>query len=296
MLASAVLGVSKLKKSKFIYWCQDVYPDVAVALGVIKANGFIEKELNRINRWVLSQAHRVVAVSDGMRELLQQKAICQTVTIPNWSVAPNLGSEQADEIKKGFRQDLNIREGEKVVMYAGNMGRAHDFSALIACWDEPALLQEIHFVIIGDGAKRPELEQAAQNGRQNGWRISFASYVPISDLGPVLSLATLHLLAIDARADRLVFPSKIYGALQSGRPTWLLGAAQSEVGDWINHHQTGTILAAAGEKSLKKQLSRSFETPGWLEAQAANAARVYAEKHDRGQVMEHFREVLEEST
>tara|TARA_B100000683_G_scaffold203171_1_gene196598 strand:+ start:1385 stop:2605 length:1221 start_codon:yes stop_codon:yes gene_type:complete len=293
ILASVVLGAARLKKAKFIYWCQDIYPDIAVALGVLKSNSWIERELNRLKKWTLAKADKVIAPSDGMGSVLVEKSPCDLVTIPNWSVStpPQSGLSEA---QAALRAQLGIQPEKKLIIYAGNMGRAHDFSALLSCWESSAPQNECEFLLIGDGAKKESLEMAAETGRQNGWAISFSPYLPKEDLGVLLSMGWVHLLAIDVRADRLVFPSKLYGILHAGRPTWLLGPKRSEVGQWILSHGTGVVFDASNKETLRKQIVKALDEPAWLKQQSVNATRMHREVHARELALDRFTEVFVE--
>ena len=291
MVASAVLMSAHLKKSRFLYWCQDIYPDIATVLGVIKKDSFLTRSLEQVNQKILSSADLVVTPSVRMSERLKSKAECAAVCVPNWSV---VASDETvnDLLRAELPKSLGLKEGELVLMYSGNMGRAHDFSALYACWSQKAPQQPVHFKFIGDGAKKKEVHEAAKEGIKNGWRISFSSYLPREQVGVALSLADIQLLAIDQRADGLVFPSKLYGILQAGKPTWLLGSPVSEIGEWIELNQTGLCFEPGQGKRLKEMIMKALHEPEWCGTQAAHSSLIYDKNHERKISLKRFENVI----
>ncbi len=59
--------------SRFIYWVQDLYPDVAVQLGVLGKNSPMTWAMERLSRASLRSADAIVALGDAMADRLIAK-------------------------------------------------------------------------------------------------------------------------------------------------------------------------------------------------------------------------------
>lgn len=71
-------------------WLQDVYPEVAVALGVISRRSLFTRTVTWLRNWSLRGATHNVVVGEAMAENLLHRVngvISQSV-IHNWSVTP----------------------------------------------------------------------------------------------------------------------------------------------------------------------------------------------------------------
>src|SRR5262249_52315875 len=60
LIAAVGLGPQKLRRTRLIYWCQDLHPDVAVAFGVLGKRSPAAVSLGLASRTVLSQSDRIV--------------------------------------------------------------------------------------------------------------------------------------------------------------------------------------------------------------------------------------------
>ena len=91
---------------------------------------------------------------------------------------------------------------------------------------------DITILVIGEGKGRLALAEAvAARGLRNA---RFLPLQPAEGLAESLSAADLHLATMDPRAEGLLVPSKVAGALAAGRPCLFLGPAGSEAAALVN--------------------------------------------------------------
>ncbi|MBK8995836.1 MAG: glycosyltransferase family 4 protein [Myxococcales bacterium] len=214
MIAFGGALVSLARGIPLVTWVQDVYPDVAAEFGVIARGGRVFSALNRVAVATHSASTRIVALSDGMAQrLVAQGAARDCIrVIPNW--ADSTLVTPVDRAVNRFRQRHDLC-GRFVVMYSGNLGEGHDFDTFIA---SARLLAQTHanilFLFVGEGSRRAAAERAAQ-GMNN---VRFLGYQPRAELAESLSAADVHLVSLRLGLEGLLVPSKLYGALASGRP------------------------------------------------------------------------------
>lgn len=251
MLALLGAAVARLRRVPAVHWAQDLYPEVAVALGVVPERA--ARALRRASTAALRRHARVVSIGACMTERLVARGLPRTaiVEIPNWAqegiapVEPN-----------ALRATLAPPEAF-VVMYSGNMGLAHPFEAMLGA---AALLQaeapDVRFVFVGDGARRAWLE--AEAARRGLTTVSFAPFQPKERLGESLSAADVHLISMEPELCGIVVPSKVYGVAAAGRPAVFLGPPESEAARFLEATCAGTIVAQPGAPGGGEDVARAI--------------------------------------
>ena len=119
-----------------------------------------------------------------------------------------------DLITPGPRDNAYRREHDlsgTVAMYAGNVGFSQSLDTVI---EAARQLDDITFVINGDGAARERLEHQA-DGLPN---VRFVGYQAPDRLAEVLAAADIHLVPLRTGLGSVSVPSKTYTALAAARP------------------------------------------------------------------------------
>jgi glycosyltransferase involved in cell wall biosynthesis len=159
--------------------------------------------------------------------------------VPNW---PPAAVHPVPHEANPFRRAHGL-EGRFVVMYSGNMGLAHPFTAVL---DAAARLArdvpEAVVAFVGEGPRKAFLQ--ADVRRRGLPNVRFLPFQPRARLAESLSAADLHLVTMEARLAGLVVPSKLYGVMAAGRPVLFLGPAGSEAARVVRLHDAGTVLPA----------------------------------------------------
>ncbi len=260
LLGVALSGPAKRKSLRLIHWVQDVFPEVAMAVG---------HKFTAITRPLRDRAWRnasaCVVLGSDMASLLRERRVpaSQIHTIPNWApegLSPTPPSAPSSFHSSPFTTHssapasaLRSRwglDGKLVVAYSGNLGRVHDFTAIIPLVTELRDDPSIAFVFIGDGAQRPSLESAARAvGLSN---IHFHPAQPRGQLAATLALGDVHLVTLRTGCERLVFPSKLYGIAAIGRPVLFIGPRDCEVARVIESHHFGHAFGNSGPSDIPR--------------------------------------------
>lgn len=204
-----------LLKIPYVCLLYDLYPDVAVELGVISSQHWLVKAWESLNCRAWKNAKEIIVLSSTMKERVIAKcpAVADKVSVihswadPKW-IAP------IPKSKNWFAQQHDLVE-KFTVLYSGNMGRCHDMETIL----EAAVRLKnapIQFVFIGGGAKlRPCREKVQALGLDN---CRFLPYQDKKTLPFSLTACDLSLVSVDRGMEGVVAPSKFYGMLAAGRP------------------------------------------------------------------------------
>src|SRR5882724_6839887 len=87
LIAAVACAIKSIKGCKVIYLVQDLYPDVAVKLGVLRERSLLTRLLNRVSQSSLTRSDAIIALGDCMREKIEQKGTVSNKihVIPNWA-------------------------------------------------------------------------------------------------------------------------------------------------------------------------------------------------------------------
>ncbi len=237
----------------FVNWLQDVFPEVAEQAGLGWARGRLGEALKRLRDRSLRRAAANVVIGERMRELLLQRGIAPDLlsVIPNWSdpeVVIPVPAEQNPLVAEWSLQN------RFVVMYSGNMGRAHDFDTILEAArllsDDPRVV----FLFVGGGARKRDVEEAVrQRGLDN---VHFHPYQPKERLAQSLGVGAVHLISLSPDQEGLIVPSKFYGILAAGRPAIFVGDLDGEIARLVHRHDVGAAVAQGDGPGLASLLQR----------------------------------------
>lgn len=214
---TAVAGwlVSRIYRRPFVFEVRDLWPDSIVAVGAMKEGRAI-RLLRHLEQFLYRQADLIVTVTSWSRRVLIERGIDgnKIIVVTNGIDA---GKLTAGPAPAKLRQELRL-ENKVVVSYIGTVGMAHGLQLILDAADECRIrLPEVHFLIVGSGAKLSDLQrEAARRGLENVTFVGPVAHTSIVDYWR-LSDITLVILR-DTPLFRTVIPSKIFEAMATGTP------------------------------------------------------------------------------
>ena len=271
----------------FVFYCEDVYPDVAQAVGMMP--GPLADVFEPVQARILSSADRIVALSDDMAAHLAVKGASgpRVTVIRNWADTHAIRPVRGENPLRD-RLGLNDRF---VVMYSGNFGYVWDIDSIL---DAAAALRDesrFAFVLIGDGSTHGRIE--ARVVRENLSNVFLLPYQPAEQLSESLGAADLHLVPMRAGVYGTVVPSKIYGILAAGRPMAALAEPESEAATVIRNHHCGWRGPPGDVAALVSMIRTAAHEPARLQAMGARARAAAEKEYTRAVQTRKFRALLE---
>jgi len=246
---------AKLRGAKFCYWIMDLNPDEAIAAGWLSPDSFAAKWLERLSRFSLRRAAKVVVLDKFMQQRILAKDIPanKIEVIPPWSHDSEVKFDAVGRAQ--FRKTHGL-ENKFVIMYAGNHSPCHPLDTILAAAKTLAASDpEIFFCFVGGGSEQRRVKEfAAENKLPN---ILCLPYQPLEQLAGVLSAADLHLVVMGDPFVGLVHPCKAYNLLRVNAAILYMGPRPShisEILDELNGQLPGAATphgdAAAAVKSI----------------------------------------------
>lgn len=284
-LSAWLLGLAC--RAPFIYNVQEIYPDVAVSLGLLR-NRRIIWLLEQLERFVYARARAVVVISEWFRRALLRKG----VPADKLHVIPNF--VDVDFVQPGPRDNEFARQhglnGQFVVLYAGNIGLTQGFETIVEAARALAVVPDLRFVIVGDGARRAWLEQhLATLGLDN---ITLLPYQPRSVVPQIYASSDVCLVPLKKGTAQGTFPSKIYTIMASGRPAIVSVDADSEAVWVVQQAQCGLAVPPDDPNALAQAILRAYQERGTLHTYGENGRRYVVQHHSRQAVARQYHELI----
>ncbi len=262
--------LQRLRGTRYVYWLMDVYPDVLVAYGVMRERSLLHRVLERVSRWCLLRADRVVVLGRDMRDLVIAKGVSagRVEHISVWADQAQIAP--IDAAASSYRRAWAPPQA-CLVMYSGNFGLAHDVDTIAGAIDRLAGRDDVQFVFVGSGKRMDELRhRSTAAGRRH---VRFEPYQPRQSLGQLLGAADIHLISQAQAMRGLIVPSKLYGIMAAARPTLFVGPADAEVARVLADYDCGRVVAVGQIDPLVEQIEHLARDP---ELRAALGARARA--------------------
>lgn len=212
-LGLAGAAIARSRRIPFVFNVQDIFPDVAVELGMITDPRVIAAA-RRVERLVYAASDAVTVLSDDLRANVTAKVARRSAgkvrVIPNFVDTARIVPAEPEN---AYRREHGL-SGRRVVLYAGNVGHSQSLDLVVhaarAFSDDPSVV----FVINGSGSARASLEHDAADLHN----VRFVDYQPIERLSEVLAAGDVHLVPLRRGLAASSVPSKIYSILAAGRP------------------------------------------------------------------------------
>lgn len=268
-LGLAGLAIARARHAPLVFNVQDVFPDVAMELGVM-ANPMAISVASTLERFCYRHADAVTVLAEDLRENVAAKTTdpSKVHVVPNFVDTDTI--VPADK-ENSYRREFGL-EGMTVIMYAGNIGLSQSLDLMIDAAAALAYEPDVVFVINGQGAKRDDLEQRAR-GLAN---VRFVDMQPQERLPEVLAAADIHVVALRGGLGRSSVPSKTYSILAAGRPLVASVDRGSEVARIVESSGAGIAVppddAEALTKAIRSLLDARTELP-----RIGAAARAYVQ-------------------
>ncbi|WP_437603971.1 glycosyltransferase family 4 protein [Sorangium sp. So ce590] len=286
-LAVAASWLAALRGIPWVYEVQDLWPETAAASGMLD-NPHVLAGIDRVNRALYRRAASLIVISPGLVRALSRKGVPEgkVHVIPNWA---------DDRIYQPVEPDPQLAAehgltGRFVVLFAGNMGAAQALSSVL---DAAALLRDlddVRFVMVGDGIDAPRLRREAEARALSN--VVFIGQQPHERMPHLFALADVLLshLRRDPRFE-ITIPSKIPAYMAAARAV-LVGAG-GDSADLVRDSGAGLVCEPEDPAALAGAVRRLRDmTPEARRAMGEAGRRYFLRSFTRDALVTRYEEVF----
>ena len=281
------------RRARLVNWLQDIFPEIAQALGVRVVQGPVAGALKAARGVSVRAAAANVVLGESMAARLRALGAPpeRIHVVPNWVDTERIQPVAHDD--NPLRAAWDLSEAF-VVMHSGNLGRAHDWRTILEAARRLQAHRDIRFVFVGGGHLYDRLQRsAADEGLDN---LVFQPYQPSDRLTFSLSAADVHLSALAPALEGLLVPSKLYGIAAAGRPIVHIGGRESEIADLAGTAGWGAVVRQGDGAGLAETLLALRADQGRCVAMGEAGRRLAVSRFDRRFALERWVDVLSPAT
>ncbi|TCO92860.1 colanic acid biosynthesis glycosyl transferase WcaI [Chthoniobacter flavus] len=281
LLGPASWLVSLLRATRYVFHVQDLQPDAAVGVGLLRDDAFT-RSLYAVEAFAYRHAWQVSGISRGMLTAFSSKGVPPERQL----YFPNGIRLEDPPVRGAFRARQGMAENDFLAVYSGNIGVKQGVQLLVRAV-RLVRGQRIRLVICGDGAQRYLIETEAA-GLEN---VRLLPLLPDAEYREMLADCDIAVIPQLAGSGRAFFPSKLLNPLAYGCPILSVADADSELARVVAEGGFGCNVPPGEPASLAETLDRLAADPGQLAAWG-KAGRTWVAQFEQTRVLEEFSENL----
>jgi colanic acid biosynthesis glycosyl transferase WcaI len=249
----AVMGllarmIGLLCGTRYLYHCQDLYPEVALASGLTRI-GLLSKIAASIDRRNCQKAEAVVVLSEDMKRTVADRGIATD----NVRIINNFVIDRFTPVSD-LPTELKLNPDKFKIIFAGNMGRFQGLETLI---EAAHLLKDndrVQFVFVGGGALTQNLK--TRSHELLGKSVLFFAHQPLNLVMQMIHDAELSVVSLGPGVIRSAYPSKTMSNLEAGSRLLLVLEEDCELTRFVKATEVG-VHCTQGDAMLIANAIRS---------------------------------------
>ena len=228
---------SYIKRAPLVFWVLDLWPETLEAIGVVRSR-YILKAIGRLVTFIYNRCDLILAQSKSF--IPQIRLYCQKETkveyFPSWSDA-TFNFANVDLAK-----EVPTAEGVFSILFAGNIGDAQDFPAILDAAEVIKGENRIRWLIVGEGrASEWVRAEVIRRGLENSFLL-LGSY-PVDRMPSFYKHADALLVSLKAESIfAMTIPGKLQSYLAAGIP--VLAMLNGEGAEIIHRSGAGMSIPA----------------------------------------------------
>jgi len=281
-IAGAV--VSKLRNKPFILEIRDLWPDSITAVNAVRKNILI-KILIRIEKWMYFSASKIITLTDAFKAHIvgygysehQVKTITNGIDFHRMSIKqPEIG--------------LFDKKDRFILSYIGTFGLAHKLDVVLETAELLKTQQDIHFLLIGDGADRKHLETVKRNMSIDN--VTILPLQPKDKIPYFLEMSDAGLIMLKNNTlFKTVIPSKMFEYMAKKKPI-IVSVPKGEATGIVQKYNCGLVVRPENPAELKRAISKLYHDPDLRAMQGKNGYSAVYQFFNRDSLARKMLEVI----
>ena len=262
------ITVSKIQRIPLYHWILDMWPESLTAGGI--QGGKIYTYILKMMKRIYKRDTEILITSRGFKSLLMERGVPEEkiTYLPNWNddAISDVDESALPPLPDGF-----------IIMFAGNLGFAQNMENLLAAANELKEQKDIHWVFVGDGRKKPWMDDYIKDHHLED-TVHLLGRYPIETMGAFFKKADVMLVALnDVLVFNLTLPAKVQAYMAAGKP--ILASLCGEGADIIKDANCGWSVLSNDYQALAAQVVQVAKMDKAELAMLGKNARSYYEQN-----------------
>ena len=209
------------------------------------ADSFIYKWWSKNNIKFYKKAEHVFTISEGLKDTISQYCAKDKIEVVSLWASPHLPVVRVPQSENPFiLQNKDALLGKFIIMYSGNIGKAHSLDCLIDVANKLRDYKDIVFLFVGEGyGKQPMIDKVKQLGL--GSTCVFLPFQPVDVLPYSLSCSNLAVVSAIFKGKSSCLPSKIFDLIKLGKAILCIAEDDVEISQMVKKHNIGVNYSSS---------------------------------------------------
>lgn len=278
-VAIPAIMIGRLKRAPIFLWVQDLWPETLSAVGIVRSSRLLAL-VGGLVRWIYARCDHILIQSQAFASSIRKYSPeadqpGKMLYLPNWA------EEVFGQVSQVTQNAVTRREGLFTVMFAGNIGEAQDFPALLDAAELLKSNDRIRWIIVGDGRMREWVSSEVTRRRLTDC-FRLVGRFPMETMPDFFKCADALLVSLKANEIfSQTVPGKVQSYLASGKP--VVGMLDGEARAVIEKSAGGKACGSGDSENLAKIIEELAKaSPGELAQMGENGRQYYEQQFERG--------------
>jgi len=280
--------VKRFKGTPFVLSIQDLYPETAIELGMLK-NRYLISLSKKMEKFLYQKSDQIAVISDGFKKNLMSKSVesSKIKVIPNWV---DLGFITPAPRDNHIRAEYEM-EDKFMVLFAGTMGLAQDLETIIEAAKLVQDTDDILFVLVGHGVAEEKLMNMCREYSLEN--VKFIPIQPRERIPAFLAAADICLATLKSKPlFNITIPCKIYEIMSAGRSI-ILGV-DGDAKKLVKEANCGICVEPENPREMVDAIMRLYENSDLRMEYGRNGREYVIQNHSRWKLTGSYERLLRE--
>jgi colanic acid biosynthesis glycosyl transferase WcaI len=276
-----------VKRAPLAFWVLDLWPETLQAVGVVRSPVVLHA-VGKLVAFIYKRCDAILAQSKSFIPQIQRYAgnKSRVVYFPNWAEAI-FDMEHAEPAA-----EVPVQAGAFNVMFAGNIGDAQDFPAILAAAESLRDHTHIRWLIVGDGRSAGWVADEIKRRQLQDCVLMLGRH-PVERMPSFFKHANALLVSLkDESIFALTIPGKLQSYLAAGIP--VLAMLNGEGAEVVSASRSGLVCPAGDHAGLAAVVLKLSQMPeAERSAMGKRGLELTARDFDRGRLVTKLEEELQ---
>jgi colanic acid biosynthesis glycosyl transferase WcaI len=279
-----------VKRAPMAFWVLDLWPETLQAIGVVRSS-MVLGAVGKLVAFIYKRCDLILAQSRSFIPQIQKYAGADSRVeyFPSWA-------ESLFDLERAVpAEEVPAQPDSFNVMFAGNIGDAQDFPAILAAAESLKEHSHIRWLIVGDGRMGGWVaEEIERRGLQHC--VLMLGRHPVERMASFFKHANALLVSLkDEPIFSMTIPGKLQSYLAAGVP--VVAMLNGEGAEVVKNAAAGLTCAAGDHAALASSvLELSRMTPEERASMGQNARALSVREFDRDNLIRRLEDWLETMT
>ncbi len=269
-----------IKRVPMVFWVLDLWPDTLQAVGIVRSRRMIQL-IGLLIKFIYSRCDLILAQSRSFIPQIKK----YTGSNKRVEYFPSWAEDIFDQQQNIWAEEIPKNPQSFSVMFAGNLGDAQDFPAILDAAENLRAHTNIRWLIVGDGRNAQWVQDEIRRRRLDGCVLMFGRY-PVERMPSFFSHADALLVSLkDEPIFSMTIPGKLQSYLAAGIP--IVAMLNGEGAALVKYSNSGLICNAGDSAGLASAvLKLSKMTKEDRSAMGRNGIEVSTKEFDRSMLID----------